>query len=178
MRIKIEHKILQEKSFMFIGCVFYGDPFHSAKEWTIENEIGKLWERYGELLRKNWRSLSKHFINPNISYELHIEPEEYIETKNYYVFTGTEIKEYEEVPLEFFIKKLPTTDYLMFTAKAIDFDKGEYYFKKWLPQSEYEQAYPYIIQAYDITRFKGLEDNESEIDWYIPIKSKSLSDKN
>ena len=70
------------------------------------------------------------------------------------------------------LKILPTTNYLIFTAKAIDLDRGEYYFKNWLPQSKYEQAYPYIIQAYDAQRFKSLEDEESEIDWYIPIKIK------
>jgi len=128
VRIKIEYKIIQERSFMFIGCVFYGDPFHSAKEWNIENEIGKLWKRYGELLRKNWSSLKEFLVDFNISYELHIEPKEYVETRNYYVFTGTEIREYEKVPLEMFIKILPKTRYLMFTAKAIDLDSGEYYF--------------------------------------------------
>ena len=56
----------------------------------------------------------------------------------------------------------------------MDFDSGEYYFKDWLPKSKYVQAYPYIIQAYDAQRFKSLEDEESEIDWYIPIKLKKI----
>jgi len=120
--INIEHSIIEEKSFLFIGCVFYGDPFHSAKEWTIENEIGKLWERYGNLISKNYRALKRNLVNLNIGYEIHIEPEEYIETKNYFVFVGTEIKDYNDVPLEMFIKVLPKIKYLFFTAKAMDLD--------------------------------------------------------
>ncbi len=171
----MDHRIIEEKSFAFIGCVFYGDPFHAAKEWTIENEIGKLWQRFMKLAfsRKNWR-LIKKAANSTISYELHIEPEEYIETRNYYVFVGFEITDYPEVPLEMFLKTLPRIKYLTFTAKAIDLDSGEYYFKNWLPQSKYEQAYPYVIQSYDAQRFKSLEDEESEIDWFIPIKQKKV----
>jgi len=97
----------------------------------------------------------------------------YIETRNYYVFVGFEITGYSEIPLEMFVKALPKINYLTFTAKAMDLDSGEYYFKTWLPQSKYEQAYPYVIQAYDAQRFKSLQDEESEIDWYIPIKQKS-----
>ncbi|MCP4763879.1 MAG: hypothetical protein GY870_19060, partial [archaeon] len=43
-------------------------------------------------------------------------------------------------------------------------------FNIWLPNSQYEQIYPYIIECYDAKRFLGLENNKSEIDWYIPIE--------
>lgn len=125
--------------------------------------------------RTNWRLIRKN-LNSTISYEIHIEPEEYVNTRQYYVFVGFELKKISEVPLEMFIKILPSIQYLKFTAKAKDHDSGEYYFKNWFSHSKYEQAYPYIIQAYDAQRFKSLEDEESEIDWYIPIKDKSESD--
>ena len=48
----IEPTILEEKTFKLLGCVFYGDPFHSAEEWSYENEIGKLWQRFGALTYK------------------------------------------------------------------------------------------------------------------------------
>lgn len=167
-----EPKIIDEKIFRLLGCVFYGDPFHSAKEWTIENEIGKTWLRFGNLSRKYSILLKKINANPYVAYEIHIEPEEYKKTKKYDIFVGIEVKNYEEVPVEMFVKILPKTRYVMFITKGRDFSEGEYVFKKWLPNSNCEQAYPYIIQSYDRRRFKALDDEESEIDWYIPIKEK------
>lgn len=162
--MNIEPKIIDKKSLRLLGCVFYGDPFHSAKEWTMEKEIGKTGQRFMFLSKKYSVLLEKINAQHGVAYEIQIEPEEYKNTKKYYIFVGIEVKNYEEVPMEMFVKILPKTNYVMFTTKGRDFSEGEYVFKKWLPNSSSEQAYPYIIQAYDRKRFKALDDEESEID--------------
>ena len=167
----LEPDIIPKKSFTLLGCVYYGDPFHEAAEWTYENEIGKLWMRFQNLYQRYSFLLSKISIEPGVGYEIHIEPEEYKKTKQYYIFVGTEVSNFEEVPMEMFIKILPTTEYLKVTTKGDDSKAVEDLFKKWIPEHNYEQAYPYIIQAYDYKRYKGLEDKTSEIDWYIPVKT-------
>ena len=163
--------ILEDKIIKLLGCVYFGDPFHSAEEWSYENEIGKLWQRFGALSYKYNVLLNKICVNNNIAWELHLEPDEFKETKNYYVMVGMEINNIEEIPLEMFIKILPKTNYLVFTSTMENkFELGAYIYKEWMPKNDYDQAFPYVLQLYDRRRYKGLEDPESEIDWYIPIK--------
>lgn len=172
----MEPIITEEKIFNLLGCIYYGDPFHLAAPWSYENEIGLLWKRYIELAKIYKNFLNKINVNPNIGYEVHIEPKEFQDTKNFYIFVGIEVFSLEFVPLEMIIKKLPKTKYLNFTTKADDFKTCGNIYNEWLPSSEYEQSYPYIIEAYEHPRYKGLTDKESEIDWYIPIKKKNKSD--
>ena len=163
--------ILENKIFRFLGCVFYGDPFHKAVEWSYENEIGNLWQRFMKLYGKYSNLLEKISLDANIAYELHLEPEEYKDTRNYFVLVGVEVKVIEEIPLEMFVKILPKTDYVVFTTTMTNkLERGKYIYKTWLPENGYEQVFPYIIQLYDSERYKGLEYPESELDWFIPIK--------
>ncbi len=157
-----------------IGCVFYGDPFHSAEGWSVENEIGLVWNRFLALYKKNKKMILEHQINPNTSYEVHIEPEEYKETKKFYVFVGVEVKGLEIIPLEMYLKILPVTMYAKFTFQGKQMFKGaNYIYQEWLPQSNYREAFPFLIQAYDESRFKGLDNKDSELDFYIPITHKA-----
>jgi AraC family transcriptional regulator len=164
-----EPKVTQKKRLQLLGCTYYGNPFHSAKEWSTENEIGKLWKRFENLSGKYSQLLSK-ISTSTIFYEIHIEPEEYRTTKKYYVFVGIEVIDIKEMPLEMVLKILPETRYIQFTTKATNKDTGAAIFKEWLPRKGYMQAYPYIIEAYDSNLFRSMDDSESEIDWYIPIK--------
>ncbi|MCW4023698.1 MAG: GyrI-like domain-containing protein [Candidatus Bathyarchaeota archaeon] len=167
----MEPTITPKKKLQLIGCTYYGNPFHTAKEWSTQNEIGKLWQQFMTLSTKYQTLLSKICPTP-IGYEVHIEPEEYKTTQNYYVFVGMEINEIKEVPLETVIKILPETHYLQFTTKMSNKDEGATIFNEWMPKHGYIQAYPYVIEAYDYRRFKSVDDSESEIDWYIPVKEK------
>ncbi len=168
-----EPTIVENKTFKLLGCVFYGDPFHSAKEWSYENEIGKLWQRFLNLTNKYSVLLKKICNNYNLAYELHLEPEEFKDTKQYYVMTGMEVATFEEIPLELFAKILPKTAYVFFTTTMENkFKYGAYVYKDWLPQHGYQQSFPYVLQSYDGRRYKGLEDPESQIDWFIPVKKK------
>jgi AraC family transcriptional regulator len=168
----MEPQITRELALQLLGCVYYGDPFHQAKEWTIENEIGQLWQRFMKLAQK-YPSLLAGISSPNnLGYEVHIETEEYLTTRKYYVFVGVEVTSIEEVPLEMFVKVLPKTRYAVFTTKVDDKETGLHVLREWLPQNGFEQAYPYIIEAYSPERFRGVDDPQSEVDWYIPIKEK------
>lgn len=166
----MEPNIIEEKVISLLGCVYYGNPFLRAAEWDSENEVGKLWNRFMGLVQRYSALLSKINLNPMVGYEVHIEPEEYEKTQNYYVFVGIEVEDLTEIPMEMFVKILPKVTYLTFTTKVHDNTPVEYYLKEWIPQNEYEQAYPFIIETYDGRRYKGMNDKESEIDWLIPIK--------
>lgn len=170
-------KIIDEKSFKLIGCIFYGDPFHSKEEWSTENEIGLLWNRFLKLCEKNASMLQKEVVN-DLSYEVHLQPEDYKETGKFYVYVGVEVMELKEMPLEMFCKTFPATQYAVFTFKGEEmFRGGEYIWNEWLPNSDFNEAYPYMALAYDMNRFFGLDNPESEIDFYVPVKPKK-GDKN
>ena len=169
--MKMEPRITEEKQFTLLGCVFYGDPFHSSEEWSIENEIGKLWQKFIELFGKRGKEIKNYVINPDIFYEVHLMPDDYKKTKKYYIFVGVEVKDIKEIPMEMFLKSFPKVKYAIFTFKGKDmFTGSEYIYNEWLPNSKYKDAHPYQIQAYDSKRHFGLDNEKSELDYYIPIK--------
>jgi predicted transcriptional regulator YdeE len=92
--------------------------------------------------------------------------------KKFHIFVGVEVKSLEFFPLEMFYKTLPKTKYLFFTTKYMG-EGAEYYFNKWLPESNYETSYPYIMQSYSPKRWINEKDPNSLMDWYIPIKEKA-----
>ncbi len=165
-------KIIRDKTLKLVGCVYYGDPFHSSKEWTIENEIGVLWNRFYKLYKKYGDILQKKVVN-DVAYEVHIQPDDYQETGKFYVYAGIEVSEQGKMPVEMFCKALPHTKYAVFTFKGEDmFRGGEYIWREWLPNSDYDEAYPYMVLAYDNTRYMGMDNPESEVDFYVPVKLK------
>lgn len=167
-KIKITGKI----SLKLVGCVYYGDPFHSNKEWSVKNEIGVLWNRFYRLYGQ-FEDLLRKWAVDDVAYELHLQPEDYQETGKFYVYVGIEVKNLDEMPIEMFCKALPPTKYAVFTFKGEDmFNGGEYIWNEWLPNSGYDEAYPYMVLAYHKNRYKGMEDPGSEIDFLVPVKNK------
>ena len=167
----MEPKIIEKKEISLIGSVYYGNPFHSAKGWTTENEIGKTWKRFMQLCIKNEAFLKKFVIAPKIAYEVHIAPEAPEDKKEFYVFVGVEVKNLSEMPLEMFGKILPAAKYALFTFKWKQMISGGHYiYDEWLPKSGYKEAYPYQIQVYNEESYKGVNSEESEIEYWVPIK--------
>ncbi len=174
-------QIIKNRQIKLLGCIFFGNPFHQAKEWSYENEIGNLWIRFMNLTKQYKEYLEKLSSNSTLGYELHLEPADYSTTNQYYVMVGIEIGEIEEIPLEFFTKSLPRTDYVEFTTQmARKREQGAYIYQTWMPREKITQRYPYVLQKYDSNRYRGLDDPSSEIDWLIPVlrgKQKSDTDE-
>ena len=100
-----------------MGCVYYGDPFHSAKGWDRENEIGKTWDRFEKLYYKYKEFLDAVKYGKAYGYEVHIEPDDYTTHKKFHIFVGIEVKSLEFFPLEMFYKVFPESQYLFFTSE-------------------------------------------------------------
>jgi AraC family transcriptional regulator len=166
----VEPKIVQSGEMMLAGMVFYGDPFAVGGGWSEENEIGRLWTRFNEFWDRHHGAI-RHVIDPNVGYEVHIEPEEYGETQCFYVMVGVEIAEIENLPLELSVKVLPAGTYALFTLRGSEVTSNwpEEIYRKWLPGSGYQEAFKYTVERYDGQRFKGMDDPESELDILVPI---------
>jgi AraC family transcriptional regulator len=164
-------KIIEKEQIILIGMDFYGDPMKDAPGWSVHNEIGKLWNRFMAFWGNNKHRV-KNLVNPDVAYEVHTQPEESGDVVNWSVFVGMEVENLENIPVELMVKVLPPTRYAVFTLKGqeITSDWTTPIYEEWLPNSDYENAHPFLIEYYD-SRFKGMENvEESEIDVYVPIK--------
>jgi len=171
---KIIPKIIEQNQIILMGCNFYGDPFHSAGEWSKNNEIGKLWTRFGINYAKYRFLLEKLNNMPGKSFEVHFESPEYKQSKNFEIFVGIAVDELTNiVPLEFVFKILPVTNYASVTSYGNDYTSVDYLFKEWLksPNSKYKQSYPFMVEFYDEKRFNpnDMDNPSSEIDWWVPV---------
>ena len=157
-----------------LGCVYYGNPFVNAAEWSVENEIGSLWKRFINNSTKFDFILKKLNKSPKLGYEIHYEPDDYPQTKKYYVYVGIAVDYIDEIPLDLVYKPLPLVSYARFKAKVTNHEYFEQILQDWLisPTSGYKQAYPYIIQEYNYETYKGLDDPDSELTWLIPVVEK------
>lgn len=168
----MEPEIIESKGMTIVGMTFYGDPFKDVKDWSSENEIGKLWGRFSKV----WDAKKDEVagvVDPDAGYEVHYEPEEYGETKNFYVSVGVEVSQVAAVPLEFSFKVLPAATYAVFTlrGKEITSNWPDRIFKEWMPGSGYEEAHKYLIECYG-PKFKGPDDPESELVIRVPVRRK------
>jgi AraC family transcriptional regulator len=169
-----EPRIVDKAGMIIAGMVFYGDPFKSEKGWSQQNEIGKLWGRFISFMDKKG-NLVKNQSNTDAGFEIHIEGDEYKETKEYYLMVGAELTKVEDLPPEIFVKVFPPTKYAIFTLKGkeITSNWSDEIYMKWLPGSGYVEAYKYLFEYYD-KRFKGMDKIEaSELDIWVPIKKAS-----
>ena len=172
----MEPRIEERGPTMLAGMVYYGDPF-AAGGWSQENEIGKLWTRFNAFWDEHQASI-RHVADPNVGYEVHIEPQEYAETGNFYVMVGVEIAEIEDLPLELSVKVLPAGTYAVFTLRGPEITSNwpDAIYKGWLPGSGYEEAHKVTVECYDGDRFKGVDDPDSELDIWVPIKKSTSAE--
>jgi predicted transcriptional regulator YdeE len=164
-------KIVEREQILLAGFGFYGDPFTSKAGWTEENEIGILWSRFMGLLFKPESPIA-HLKNNKEWFEVWIETEESAEKGFFEIFVGTQIDSCEKVPYIMQMKVLPKSQYAVVTACGKQIQSEEPYneFQKWLKTSKFIKIEKYSIQVYD-ERFKGMDKiEESELDFYYPIK--------
>ncbi len=170
-------KISEHQQLTVLGCSFYGNPFHSAGEWSKDNEIGKLWNRFIKNYKKYSFLLDNLNLFPGKSFEVHFEPSDYNTSKYFEVFVGIAIEQIvEQIPLDFVIKILPASKYASVTSYGNDYFSVDFLFSKWLksPELKYKQSYPFMIELYDEKRFNAydMDNPKSEIDWWIPVVEK------
>jgi len=169
----MEPEIIESGQMTIVGMTFYGDPFKDVKDWSSENEIGKIWARFSKVWDARKAEIA-NVLDHDAGYEVHYEPEEYKETKNFYVTVGVEVSEVGVVPLELSFKVLPATTYAVFKLKGKEIASNwpDRIYKEWMPGSGYEEAHKFLIECYGPT-FKGPDDPESELVIRVPVRRKA-----
>jgi AraC family transcriptional regulator len=166
----VDYNIINKKRFTLVGMDFYGNPYREAGGWSMQNAIGQLWKRFSAFYEKKKGSI-KH-LESESGYELWIDFEGKEDPKDDYIFVGVAVKKIQDLPLELVARVLPETRYAVFTLKG-DEIKSDWPSKaatQWLAEANLQRSYPYIIEYYDVKRFKGLEEKDAEIDIYVPVR--------
>ncbi len=151
------------------GVSFYGDPFQAAGDWSAENEIGRLWQRYFAV---HERAPLEGVVHPERAYEIHFWTPESSAKGYFEVFVGQQVTAPQEIPVHYLIKVLPQVKYAVFElqGETITADWPQMIYRLWLPQSGLVEAYPFTIQRYD-DRFLGLDRvAESTLEILVPVK--------
>ncbi|MBN2534230.1 MAG: GyrI-like domain-containing protein [Spirochaetales bacterium] len=151
----MEPEIIKKDELKIAGCVSYGGNIH------------ELWQ----IFMKNEKNI-KH-VNQDAGYEIHIYPDLEMNSEKYHIMVGIEVDKFEDLPLETFAKIIPACTYAVFTHRLANggYEGINKEMDKWLNESNYKLAFPMSIQYYD-ERFKGGNDPDSEIDFYLPITFK------
>ena len=172
----MDAKIVTADEWLVVGMSFYGDPFSHAAGWSEDNEIGRLWQRFMSFVNQHHEAIQQP-VNPGAMLEIHIYTEETMEKGFFEVFAGVQVAQLADVPLACVVKVLPPATYAVFTLRGqqitSDWSKT---LNDWLTASGYGRSHPYLIQSYD-ERFKGMDKiEESEIEAYIPVKKKAVTE--
>jgi predicted transcriptional regulator YdeE len=167
----MEPRIVELDRMMLVGFGFFGDPFQVASDWSEENEIGRTWKRLVAYLAEH-RSQIKHVKSDTIMYEVHVTHPDTQRTGEFEVFTGLEVIELEDVPVQLTVKILPPATCALFTFRGEEI-VGDWPWlvgTEWLPRAGYQMTGGWSVQRYD-ERFKGMEQiAESVLDVYIPVQ--------
>lgn len=166
----VEFTITNNKKITLVGMDFYGNPYKEAAGWSMQNAIGQLWKRFSAFYEKKKSSIKN--LASESGYELWVDFEDKADPKDDYIFVGVAVKKIKDLPLELVARTLPETKYAVFTLKG-DEIKSDWPSKvatSWMEQTGMRRSYPYIIEYYDTKRYKGLDNKESEIDIYVPVK--------
>jgi predicted transcriptional regulator YdeE len=167
----MEATIIALEPILLAGLSFYGDPFNASDVWTEENQIGQLWQRFMKYLKHHQDELDETFQHGPF-YEVHLYGPETESEGLFEVFVGSRIPGIEELPYHLMAKRLPSTQYAVFTLSGKEIvGDWEQEILAWLDQNGYRESYPFNFQYYD-ARYKGLDSvDDSEIDVYLPIEA-------
>lgn len=171
---QMKPRVTKQISLKLLGCIYYGDPFHSHKGGSVQNEIGRLWERFYKTYSKHIDELKKLSVEENVAWEAHIQTQEYEKTREYTIFAGIEVNEPTTTSIDFFYKELPKTKYAVFKLKGNTFPTGlAYIYNTWLPASKYKESHGYMLWRYD-EKTKSLDDPDCILEAYIPVEEKKV----
>lgn len=150
----MEPRIEEKQEIRIVGCASLG------------GDIGELWQAY----EANEGDI-EHSV-PDSYWELHIYPEGFTGKEKYHIVVGKEVSTFGHVPITMVMKCAPAGTYAVFTHRLGDggWEGSNERISTWMAESkEFTRAHPMDIQHLD-SRFKGPDDPESILEFYIPIR--------
>lgn len=162
--------LIERPEMWLAGFAFYGDPFQLRGGWDEENEIGRLWRRFGRFCAEQAASLPAA-LEPGTGYEVHIQHLETGERGEYEVFVGFQVEPEAGIPIQFSLKRLPPAQYAVFTLRGAEITADwDAQISAWLAGAGWVSDFGFNLQCYD-ARFKGMQGlADSEVDVWVPVR--------
>ena len=151
----MEPTIVEKGEMLLVGMVDYG------------GDIGALWEAFIESDK-----LVEHAVE-GVGYEIHAYPADFEYGQPFYCFVGVEVTRLKDLPDVMFAKVLAPCAYAVFTHRLADggYEGANEPIDAWMRTAPFERAHNFDMQVFG-HRFKGPDDPESELDFYIPVRPK------
>lgn len=131
-----------------------------------ESKVPLLWEEFHTRVRE-----IKNRVAPNVMMGISEFSMNHINEEFTYM-ACVPVKDITTIPKKMVSKIIPKREYVVVTHKGKLEDLGQafdYIYGSWLPKSGYDLEEADDFEIYD-ERFKGANDEESEVDIYIPIR--------
>jgi AraC family transcriptional regulator len=158
----MEAKIVTLGPLCLAGQPYFGNPEGGA--------FGKAWERFNtDAVPVPGR------VAPGVYYGLEVYGPEFMSEHVWTYMPAVEVGDLSNLPGLLFGKTLPACRYVVVTAEhglASIPEAFMYAYNTWIPNSNYEVAYPFDFELYDDARFHG-DGPDEQIDVYIPIREKT-----
>ena len=155
------------KEMPALYIVGYPTLLHMSK---VHEEIPPLWDKL-----RNTKSEIKNQVSPPQCIGLEYYQPDFMETNLFWYMPAFIVEQLDEIPMLMCAKSIPAGFYAIFTHRGpitTIHQSFDYFYREWLPASDYEMRLPYDFEFYD-ERFKGMDEN-SALDIYVPVKKKSL----
>ncbi len=163
-KITMEPEIIEKGEFEIVGL--------KCKTSLSDNRVPALWQEF----IKRWGEI-KNLAKPGEAYgvclnEMQYDYREFTDETEFTEIVGAEVTDSENIPEGMLTYTVPKSKYAVFTHKGkLDSLKNtyDYIYGVWIPASKYEVGTNCDFEFYD-SRFKGIDNPDSEMFIYIPIK--------
>ncbi|MDK9701209.1 MAG: GyrI-like domain-containing protein [bacterium] len=161
-----EPRIVKLDSFQVVGI--------EGKSSMKNNQIPKYWEMFIPREKE-----VKAIADPNISYGFCFMDDEQCDEENeeteFTVFIGLPVTKVDQIPDGMKYRTIPACEYVVFTHKGKFNPNGlqrsyGYIYGVWLPKSNLKIESRFNFEYYEKGRFKGVDNDDTEIDIYVPLK--------
>jgi len=155
---------------LIIGMNYYGDPFSVGGAWSVDNAIGKLWQRFSAYLSKHSDQIL-HRVSLDESYECHVMDERFEDTGEYGIMVGVEVSRLNQQPVHLVSKVIPEKKYLVLILRGQEIVSDQQVFIDKILKENPEVSVDtrFFFEKYD-KRFKGMHRiDESLVEIFIPL---------
>ncbi len=161
--------VTEKRRILLAGMEFFGDPYTTGGGWSESNAIGQLWKRFMGFYETGKTSI-KQAVSES-GYEVWIGVDGVTSKGKESIFVGVEVDGIEDLPLALVARSMPETRYAVFTlsGEQIKTDWSKIW-SDWLPASGLTKTHDYLIEYYDVERFKGMHNPESQLDFMVPVE--------
>jgi predicted transcriptional regulator YdeE len=159
-KMKIEPTFIELKEFTVAGIAVFDTP--------LSGQFPKLWGSFPATVNDAPGLEMGHY-----AYGVELFPPNFERDKKFTYIASCAVSDSRKVPLHLVTRTLPASQYAAFAVpgglKGLG-DTFGYIYREWLPASNYEVAFPFDMERYDVSKVE--HGGEMTIEILVPVKEK------